>query len=290
MRYAVAVAEERSFTRAAARCHVVQSALSHQIAALERELGVRLFARSSRRVEPTAAGERFCAAARVSIGAAERAAAEASATSAQIRGTLSVGVIPTVAELDLPRVLGTFRSAHPEVSLALRSGGSDTFIAEIAEGILDVALLGLPQGTKPAGAGVASRLLAQDRHVAVLPAGHRLASRPRVRLSDLSEETFVDFPVGGPGRVQTDQAFLTADVTRRVGFESTDLGLMLGLIREGLAVGLLPPGVLGDQQGIVAVDVVDGPERGEHLAWSAFNPSPAALAFVEIASGMPGVP
>ena len=70
MRYVVAVAEERSFTRAAQRCHVVQSALSHQIKALERELGVTLFARSSRRVEVTAAGEVFLVAARESLDAA----------------------------------------------------------------------------------------------------------------------------------------------------------------------------------------------------------------------------
>jgi len=71
MRYVVAVAEERSFTRAAERCFVVQSALSHQIKALERELGVTLFARTNRRVEPTAAGEAFLIAARAGLDAAE---------------------------------------------------------------------------------------------------------------------------------------------------------------------------------------------------------------------------
>ncbi|WP_237090058.1 LysR family transcriptional regulator [Nesterenkonia sp. PF2B19] len=77
IRYVLAVAEHRSFTRAARACFVVQSALSHQIAALEKELGVRLFARSSRRVELTASGEAFLPAARQAVEAAERAAAEA---------------------------------------------------------------------------------------------------------------------------------------------------------------------------------------------------------------------
>src|SRR5690349_3967302 len=78
-RYVVAVAEEASFTRAAARCFVVQSALSHQIKRLEEELGVTLFSRTSRRVELTAAGAAFVAAARVSLNFAERAGVDAAA-------------------------------------------------------------------------------------------------------------------------------------------------------------------------------------------------------------------
>src|SRR5690625_1962324 len=89
MRYVVAVAEERSFTRAAQRCFVVQSALSHQIKALENELGVTLFARTSRRVAPTAAGEAFLGAAREALAAADRAVAEAGAATGELRGTLT---------------------------------------------------------------------------------------------------------------------------------------------------------------------------------------------------------
>ncbi|WP_394275979.1 LysR family transcriptional regulator, partial [Luteococcus sp.] len=96
MRYVVAIAEEKNFTRAAERCFVVQSSLSHQIKALEHELGVALFARSSRRVELTAAGEAFLVHARASLAAAERAVSEAAAANGQVRGTLTVGVIPTV--------------------------------------------------------------------------------------------------------------------------------------------------------------------------------------------------
>ncbi|NUP35758.1 MAG: LysR family transcriptional regulator, partial [Streptomyces sp.] len=79
MRYVVAVAETRNFTRAAERCFVVQSSLSHRIAGLERELGVKLFARSSRRVELTPAGVAFVAGARECLAAADRAAADAAA-------------------------------------------------------------------------------------------------------------------------------------------------------------------------------------------------------------------
>ena len=96
LRYVVAIAEERNFTRAAERCFVVQSALSHQIKALEQELGTALFVRSSRRVELTAAGEAFLTEARASLAAADRAVAVAAEAVGQVRGSLSVGVIPTV--------------------------------------------------------------------------------------------------------------------------------------------------------------------------------------------------
>lgn len=120
MRYVAAIAEEQNFTRAAERCFVVQSALSHQIKALERELGVKLFARSSRRVELTAAGEAFLVQARASLDAADRAVSAAAAANGEIRGTLTVGVIPTVTTIDIPPPL-----AH-STALILQSESSFT--------------------------------------------------------------------------------------------------------------------------------------------------------------------
>ncbi len=280
MRYAVAVAEERSFTRAAERCLVVQSALSHQIKALERELGVRLFARTSRRVEVTAAGEAFLAHARASLEAAERAKSDAAAADGLIRGTLTLGLIPTVTALDVPALLGAFHRAHPEVRIRLRGGGSDDFIAAIGAGSMDVAVLGLSDSTPPNG--VSSRVIARERLVAVLPARHRLARRRRLRLAELAEEPFVDFPDGGPGRLQTDLAFSAAGVRREVAFEAMNVELMLDLVAQGLVVAMLSPGVIPTgRDDVRAVPVQDGPTRVEYLAWSGFNPTPAALAFLK---------
>lgn len=278
MRYAVALAEERSFTRAAERHFVVQSALSHQIKALENELGVPLFARTSRRVELTAAGEAFVNQARLSIEAADRAMAEAAAATGRVRGTLTLGVIPTVTAIDIPAELSRFRAAHPEVRIRLRGGGSDEFIAAIGEGRMDVAVLGLASATRPTG--VATRELATERLVAVLPQRHRLASRSRLHLKDLAEETFVDFPAGTPGRAQSDLAFREAGLQREVAFEASSTELVLDLIRHDLVIALLSPGVVRSAEGIRTVPLTDGPTRVEYLAWSSFNPSPAAQAFV----------
>lgn len=285
MRYVVAVAEERSFTRAAERCHVVQSALSHQIKALERELGVTLFARTSRRVDLTAAGTAFLEAARASLEAADRAASEAAAATGRIRGTLTLGLIPTVTALDVPASLGNFRREHPEVGIRLRGGGSDEFVAAIADGSMDLAVLGLAEARPPRG--VSTRVLARERLAAVVPAGHPLAERRRLRLADLADGDFVDFPQGTPGRVQSDLAFHTAGINRRVPFEVMTLALLFELVGEGLALALLAPGVVPAEEGLRTIPVVDGPTRIEYLAWSGFNPSPAAQAFL---AGLPGAP
>lgn len=279
MRYVIAIAEERSFTRAAERCFVVQSSLSHQIKALEREIGVTLFARTSRRVELTPAGEAFLAAARVSLDAAERAAADAAAATGEIRGNLTIGVIPTVTAIDIPAALKRFRDAHPDVGVRLRGGGSDQFIAAIGEGAMDVAVLGLADTILPER--VATRELARERLVAVMEEHHRLAGRRRLRLSDLADEMFVDFPEGTPGRHQTDLAFAGAGFSRQVAFEAMSTGMILDVIRHGLAIGFLPAAIVPDTTDLRTIAVTDGPTRTEYLAWSGFNPSPAARAFLE---------
>lgn len=280
LRYVLAIARTGSFTRAAGECFVVQSALSHQVKVLERELGVTLFARTSRRVELTAAGEAFLPGARACLEAAERAVVDAAAAAGHVRGRLVIGMIPTVTAVDVPAALSRFRAVHPEVGVSVRGGGSTRSIELIRAGEMDVAFLGLPASDPPKG--VARRQLRRARLVAVLPAGHRLARRRRLRLADLAEETFADFPAGTPGRAQSDGGFAAAGLHREVAFEAMAVDLVLDLIRAGLAIALLPPGVVPQGEGLVTVAVADGPERVEYLAWSDFNPSPAARAFIEV--------
>lgn len=282
MRYVVAVAETANFTRAAERCHVVQSALSHQIKRLEHELGAELFARTSRRVRLTPAGEAFLPAARQSLEAAERAAAEAAATVGEVRGRLSVGVIPTVAAVDVPAALRDLRRRHPQVRVALRTGASDDLTAEVADGRLDVAFLGLPSSSRPTG--VRSHELARDHLVAVLAPDHPLAGTGRLALADLSAEPFVDFPYGSAGRAQTDHAFAHARLSRDVAFEVTDAALMSQVIRHGLAIGFLPAAYIRrapELRGLATVTVTNAPSRVEHVIWGSPGPTPATLAFLE---------
>ena len=275
----MAIAEEQSFTRAAQRCFVAQSALSRQIKSLESELGVRLFARTSRKVEVTPAGEAFVQQARLCLQAAERAKTSAAAAHGDIRGALTIGVIPTVTAVDVAAVLGAFRRSYPEVGVHVRTGGSDEFLRRIAAGELDVGFLGLAEGVTPQG--VQTRELSRERLVAVLAEGHRLAERRRLRLEDLADEPFVDFPEGSSGREQSDLAFDRAGLRREVSFEVNTADLLTGLVRQGLGAALVAPSVAREAPGCVCISVSDGPVRVEYLAWDSFNPSPAAQAFVD---------
>lgn len=279
LRYVIAIAEERNFTRAAQRCFVVQSALSHQVKALEQELGTALFVRSSRRVELTPAGEAFLPEARASLAAADRAVTAAAEATGQIRGSLAIGVIPTVTAVDVPAVLAHFHAAYPQVDLLMRSGGSDQFMRDIREGRLDLAFLGLDDETSPQG--VAAATIGSGRLVAVLPEHHELVRRRRLTLDDVHGETFIDFPAGSPGRLQSDKAFERAGLARRVAFEASTPQFMLALASRGLGTCLLPSGVVPPDASLLTVPVVDGPVRTEYMAWDQFNPSPAARTFVD---------
>ncbi len=279
MRYVLAVAETNSFTRAAQRCLVVQSALSHQIARLERELGARLFERTSRRVRLTPAGAAFLPAARQCLDAAERAAAEVAAAVGEVRGRLAVGLIPTVAAVDIPEALRDFRGRYPHVRISLRVGASEELVEKVEQGAIDVAFLGLPTTARPRG--VAAHALARDRLVAVVAPDHPLAGEPTVDLRRLSCEVFVDLPAGTAGRLQSDQAFEAAGLDRDVAFEVTSADYIARLVRPGLAVAMLPSAYAPQLEGVVTLEVADAPARVEYVIWSRGRP-PAATAFLAI--------
>lgn len=276
--YVVAVADQGTFTRAAQRCFVVQSALSHQIGRLEQELGARLFHRTSRHVSLTRAGEAFLPAARQCLEAADRARSEVAAATGQIRGRLSVGVIPTVAAIDVPTALRTFRDRHPNVRISLTTAASDDLVQRVRDRRCDIAILGLPADTPVSS--VHDHVLARDHHVAVMAPGHRLADAMRLDLQQLADEVFIDFPAGSPGRAQSDQAFADAQLARDVAYEVLDVHLMARIIRENLGIALLPSTFAPQLPDLITVSVSDAPHRAEHLVWTRHGPSPAATAFL----------
>ncbi|MDX3233715.1 LysR family transcriptional regulator [Streptomyces sp. ME19-01-6] len=280
LRYVIAVAETNSFTRAAERCLVVQSALSHQIARLERELGARLFERTSRRVRLTPAGAAFLPAARQCLDAAERAAAEVAAAVGEVRGRLAVGLIPTVAAVDIPGALREFRERYPHVRIGLRVGASEDLVEQVKQGAIDVAFLGLPTTARPQG--VAAHELARDRLVAVVAPDHPLAGEPAVSLRRLSSEEFVDLPAGTAGRAQSDQAFSAAGLSRDVAFEVSTADFMARLVGQGLAIAMLPSAYVPQLTGVTTIEVTDAPARVEYVIWSPAGRPPAATAFLAI--------
>ncbi|HEX8864151.1 MAG TPA: LysR substrate-binding domain-containing protein, partial [Lentzea sp.] len=231
-------------------------------------------------VRLTPAGAAFLPSARQCLAAAERAAAEVAAAVGEVRGRVVVGVIPTVAAVDLPAALKVFRERYPEVRVSLGMAASHELVEQVRSGACDLAFLGLPLGVHPSG--VRGHELGRDDHVAVVAPLHPLARQPETDLETLAGELFADFPAGSPGRMQSDQAFAAAGLHREVAFEVTTAELMAGLIREGLAVAVLPSLYAPRLSGVVTVPIAGGPSRVEHLVWSTAGLTPAAAAFLDV--------
>lgn len=261
LQYAAAVADARSFTRAAAGQVVVQSALSQQVRKLEAELGVRLFDRTTRSVAITSAGEALLPVIRRVLAEADRLATEAQAIRGVIQGRLVVGMMEVPPRvLDIAAIIAQFHARYPGVSIALRSGGSDVLVRAVRDRAIDVALVGLAGGEarRPAGRGVGYTPLLDEDLIAVLPQHHPLAGARSVTIHDLAGFPFIEFPPGYGLRTETDLGF--AGVTRQVAFEVTRVEQITQFVRRDLGVALLPESVargLAAPSGPVLVPVSD---------------------------------
>jgi DNA-binding transcriptional LysR family regulator len=252
----VAVVEESSFTRAAARLHIVQSAVSATIASLERELDTRLLLRTTRHIGLTDAGLQLLPKARATLEAARDARDAVHEVSGGIRGTLRIGTMSSLGLIDLPGLLGEFHREHPAVSvqLAIVGNGSPGLVAALAEGRLDLSFVSVP-GHRPAGVHI--RDLTANPLDLVVPRGHRLADRSELTISDLADESFIDFPQGYGNRAVADRAFSAAGLARHVAIEITDITAGTDFIRHRLGVALLPRAVLIPDDDLAVLRVTD---------------------------------
>jgi DNA-binding transcriptional LysR family regulator len=240
LRYAVALAEAQSFTKAADNEFVVQSALSQQLRKLEDELGVALFERTTRSVALTPAGEALLPLMHQVLAGVDQITFGAQALSGTIAGRLTVGMMEVPSEsLDVAALMATFHARYPEVSVTLRSGGSNLLIEAVRDRKLDVAVVGsnvLP----PIGRLTVTELFTEPL-VAVLPSSHELAAGETVLLDQLAALPFIDFPPGYGLRHETDRGF--AGVPRRVAFEVTRVDEVIQFVSQDLGVALLPESV-----------------------------------------------
>src|SRR3954471_19460765 len=186
LRYLVAVADEQHFTRAAAREHVAQPALSQQIRRLEAELGLTLVERTTRRVAMTQAGELLVARARRALAELEAAQAELQSLPGVQAGRLSVGALHTMRPVDLSLLLATFHRPYPGVELTVREQSSEELAAMLRDDEVDLAFLSVTERIQ--SHGLALHPLVREELVAVLPADHRLPCRPEVQLATLARE------------------------------------------------------------------------------------------------------
>jgi len=241
LEYVVAIAEEGSFTRAAQRCHIVQSALSHQVARLESELGVKLFERTSRSVRLADAGLLLLPYARQVLGDMAEARNAIDALAGISRGRLRIGMTQTAGRaLDLIALIGDFHRQYPEIELSTLSGPGGELIDAVHDGQLDVAVAALrPQGLPD---GIVFQIAIETEPlVAVVPAEHRLAARKRVSLRELaSAGPFVEFLTNTALRERVDAAFAAAGARRESSFEVGQITDMVRYAACGLGTAIVP--------------------------------------------------
>jgi DNA-binding transcriptional LysR family regulator len=250
----VAVAEEGSFTRAADRLHVVQSAVSAGVRKLERELGARLFDRSTHRVQLTDAGHALLPEARTTLTAATAARDAVDAVRGGVRGTVLLGTMQAqgMRAIGIPELLARFRHDHPLVEVHIRhaAGGSTEMATQVREGQLDLAFVSLSAGELP---GLELTPLSREPMMVLAAAEHPLAKRRSISIAALADEPLVEFPTGWGLRTVSDQAFAAAGITRTITFEVNDTGSVIEFVRHGLALSLLPASFVGDRRGLALI-------------------------------------
>jgi DNA-binding transcriptional LysR family regulator len=276
LRYFVAVAEERSFTRAAERLWIAQPGLSTQMRRLETELGVQLLERHSRGINLTHAGELFLARARVAIEATDAAAATGRDLEAGAVGSVRLGVISGPSWPLTTDLLARFSHERPGVELSVLQGYGGALWRELRDGHLD-ALLG------PAGHGgpdLGSLDLGSAPWVVLTGSGHRLAGDGPLAATDLAGE-----------RVAITGHHDASAVDRAVGDLLAELGVAAELVPSGPWPAMQAAVAAND---VVVLTTASEPVSGRELAprrtlpfelvWRDEPASPALAAFIDLAA------
>ncbi len=236
LQYAAAVADLRSFRRAAERCHVSQPSLSAQVIQLEEQLGVRLFERASRRVIVTAAGEAVLTRLRRLLLEADDLADSVRQLGDPLAGTLRLGVIPTVSPYLLPEIVPELRARHPALSAVWVEDKTENLVEALREGRIDGALLALEA---PLGE-VEKEVVCEDPFVLAAPPGHPLvqASAPATP----QELRGAGFLLLDDGHCFRDQAltYCASARGRELDFRATSLATLAQMVAGGAGITLLP--------------------------------------------------
>jgi LysR family carnitine catabolism transcriptional activator len=282
--YAVGVADHGGFVRAARALHVAQPSLSQGVARLEAELGALLFHRLGRSVTPTDAGLAFLGPARQVLADLQVLETSVAATSGLERGMLAICALPTLAVDPLAELVGSYRLAHPGITVRLEHPESvDTLAQRIRNGGAEIGLTELPVPGHPDDAAglVAWEVLRQD-FLVVLPPGSPLAGRARLRVDDLVGIPLVTTPVGTSIRRILDAAFTRVGAGPSIAVETDQREAIGALVQAGAGAALLPRPLALDaaRRGAVTVALAPKLQRTLGVIHRAAPLSPAARAFL----------
>ena len=249
----IALAEQRSFTRAAALCHLSQPAFSALIRAMEDDLGLRLFDRSTRHVDMTPEGHSFLDSARRIRSEITLALASVRDAATLQRGRVAVALLPSLAAGWLPGVLAQYRTAHPGIEIDIADVLSEPCIERVASGRADFALAAIRADT-PA---LQAEPFCSDSFYLVCPGDHALARRRKsITVADLAAWPFIHL-----ARTSSVRQYLEAALhpqPMRTVMEVEQLATVMGMVRAGMGISVVPALTLFhfDQPGLVTRPLV----------------------------------
>lgn len=284
LRYFVAVAEERSFNRAAQRLHMAQPPLSSQIKQLEKELGVLLFERTSRGVRITDAGELLLEEARRIFVQVDQTVRVVQRVGQGEVGRLTIGFVPSASNETLPPILRAFTDRYPNVELFLREMRPDLIVQRLRDKQIDVGFLYLPLED----ASLNIECISREPLVLALAETHPLASERRLELQALADEPFVL-----PARYQMPGLYgQVTEACRQAGFAPNavqkDVWLMqtiVALVAGGMGVALVPASVRNLRRKGVVYKSVHGlsPTVELGVIWRRDDPGVVLNSFLRVA-------
>ncbi len=236
LRYLIAVADEGSFSRAAAREHVAQPSLSQQIQKLEAEMDQRLFDRLPRSVVVTEAGKCLLEYARrilAEIADARRCVDE---LKDEIVGRLAVGAIPTIAPYVLPALIGKFQHRYPKVTLEIFEDTTESLVRRLEDGELDIALV----STCDESPTLQRHSLGKEPLLILLPEEHPLAKKKKIKWSDLKSQKFLLLHEMHCLSTQVSQFLATHHLRPELAVRGAQLATIARMVAAGMGVSLVP--------------------------------------------------
>lgn len=281
LRYFAVVAEELHFGRAAARLHMTQPPLSTQMRHLERELGLDLLRRSTRRISLTPAGEHFYRRTVALLAGLDAAVEETREADAGQRGILRVGFVSSANYTLLPTAIRRFREGRPSVELALRPLTTSEQVEALHQGAVDIGLIRLPT----VGTGLRLETVFVESLIAAVPHEHPLAIRAEIGVEDLAGEPMVFFPYGSmPGFVGQVLEMFDAAIGERPNIVQQVIHheTALGLVAVGVGVTILPASAARTATSEVrCIPIHPSPRSELAIALRPSERSPAVAYFVQ---------
>ncbi|MFC3172774.1 LysR substrate-binding domain-containing protein [Novosphingobium bradum] len=286
LRYFVVLSEALNFHRAAERLHISQPPLTVTIRKLEEELGAALFARSSRGLSLTPAGEDALPLARMVLFQVEQMRQAVRARTDAERGRLTIGFSDATAPV-LRRLLPAFRRRHPRVELVLSEHSPSDLVRRLRLRQLDISLLRLPLDNP---VHIETTAIATDQLVVAVPEVHPLARHQAIPLSALRDEPLVCTESGDPLRALLEAACARAGFAPRIAQGVATSATMLKLAQMGLGLALVPADAWSDTEGLRLVRLSDPVEFEIGLATPRDSANRLAAAWQAVAEAELGLP